>query len=95
MAECVDNHWQPTFVHDVDKPDGPYYVLPGGQSFVKLRGNSGPEWVQHACELINQFGIRNPAGFTTCQDYTRIQCGCKRRLSEGNSTCAAFLGQRP
>lgn len=94
MSQCVDNHWQPTFVHDIDRPDGPYYVLEDGRSFVKLRGN-GPEWVAHACELIRDHKVRDYTGFTTCQDYTRVQCGCQRGVSEGNRTCAAFLAGRP
>jgi hypothetical protein len=92
MAECRDNFWQPTFVHDIDRPDGPYYVMPNLQ-FVKLRGN-GPEWIAHACELIRAHGVRDLRGFTTCQEYTRIQCGCKRGVSEGNITCAKFLAER-
>jgi len=94
MAECTDNHWQPTFVHDIDRPDGPYYVLPNNLGFVKLRGNSGPEWIAHARELIQAHGLRDPRGYTTPEDYTRVQCGCRRGLSEGNSTCARFFAQR-
>jgi len=94
MSECRDNHWQPTFVHDLDKPDGPYYVLPNNGGFVKLRGNSGPEWIAHARELIQTYGLRDPLGYTTPEQYTNVQCGCRRGISEGNSTCALFLSGR-
>ena len=94
MAECRDNNWQPTFVHDVDKPDGPYYVLPNNGGFVKLRGSSGPEWIAHARELIQAYGVRDPRGYTRPEEYVRVQCGCKRGISEGNSTCAQFLRSR-
>jgi hypothetical protein len=59
MGLCTDNHWQPTFVHEPGHPRGqfPHYVMPDG-SFVKLRGDSGTEWVAHACELIAQHGLR-------------------------------------
>lgn len=90
MAQCKNDLWQPTFVHDIDRPDGPYYVMENGQ-FVKLKGNTGAEWTAHACELIRAYGVRNRTGYTTCEDYTRIQCGCQRGVSEGNSTCARFL----
>lgn len=96
MAECKDDFWQPTFVHDVDNPEpngAPYYVMPEGTAprFIKLRGDTAAEWTAHACELIKAYGVRDPRGFTTCHEYTRIQCGCKRGLSERNRTCAAFL----
>lgn len=93
MSECRDNHWQPTFVHDLDRPDGPYYVMPT-RDFIKLRGNTGAEWIAHACELIRAYGVRDPRGYRSCQQYTDIQCGCKRGLSEGNTTCAKFLANR-
>jgi len=96
MAQCRDNFWQPTFVHDVDRPEpngGPFYVMPTGQ-FVKLRGNTAAEWIAHATELINAHGVRDPRGHTTPQQYTNIQCGCQRGVSEGNSTCAKFLAGR-
>ncbi|MEA2903398.1 MAG: hypothetical protein QOI12_785 [Alphaproteobacteria bacterium] len=93
-ADCTDNGWQPTFVHDTDRPDGPHYVAPG-PSFVKLTGATGAQWVPQACQLIQRSGLRDRRGFTTCQDYTRVQCGCNRRGSMGNSTCAAFLRGRP
>ncbi len=93
-AECTDNGWAPTFVHDVDRPDGPYYVTPS-LGFTKLRGNSGDTWTPHACELIRGSGLRDQRGFTNCQQYTRVQCGCARRLSMGNNACAAFLRGRP
>lgn len=96
MAPCRDNSWQPTFVHDIDRPEpngAPFYVMPDGQ-FVKLRGNTVAEWTAHACELIQTYGVRDPRGYTNCQEYVRIQCGCQRGVSEGNSTCARFLAGR-
>lgn len=97
MAECRDDSWHPTFVHDVDRPEpngAPFYVLPNNQGFVKLRGDTVAEWKAHARELIQSYGVRDPRGYTTPEDYPRIQCGCKRRFSEGNSTCARFLAGR-
>jgi hypothetical protein len=90
---CSGNDWQPTFVHDLEKPDGPWFVNAGG-GFTKLPGNSGTTWVPAACKLIATQGVRGTRGFTTCQDYTRIQCGCTRS-DRSNSTCAAFLQTRP
>jgi hypothetical protein len=92
MGLCTDNHWQPTFVHEPSHPRGqfPHYVMPDG-GFVKLRGDSGTEWVAHACELIAKFGVRNRRGFTTCQEYTNVQCTCQRGASEGNKECASFF----
>jgi len=89
-SPCLNNNWQPTFVHDLDNEDGPWYVTAGGQ-FVKLRIVDNWDWVPHACDLINQGSIRDTRGFTNCRQYTRIQCGCRRGLSEPNSTCARFL----
>jgi len=89
-AACQNNNWQPTFVHDLDNPDGPWYVTSNGQ-FIKLRIVDNRDWTPHACDLINQYGVRNRRGYTNCQQYTRIQCGCKRGLSERNSSCANFL----
>ncbi|MDD3845445.1 MAG: hypothetical protein PHC90_03700 [Syntrophorhabdaceae bacterium] len=86
---CRGNGWQPTFVHDLITPDGPYYVMPNG-SFVKLVGMSQREWTNHACRLISTNGVRNRRGYTTCNDYTRIQCGCDAG-SRSNNTCANFL----
>lgn len=88
-APCDSNYWQPTFVHDLENPDGPWYVTPQ-LTFIKLRGNEGRSWTIHACELIQSSGVRDSRGFTTCQDYTRIQCGCSRSIP-GNSTCENFL----
>ncbi len=87
---CRNNNWQPTFVHDLENEDGPWYVTSGGQ-FIKLRIVNNRDWVPHACELINRSGVRNRRGYTTCQQYTRIQCGCGRGVSMRNSTCASFL----
>jgi hypothetical protein len=93
MSQCRDNSWQPTFVHDIDRPDGPYYVTEDLE-FIKLRGNTGAEWTAHACELIRKHGVRDQRGFTTCEQYTNVQCGCQRGISEGNSACARFLSGR-
>lgn len=87
---CRNNGWQPTFVHDLDLPDGPWYVTPGGQ-FAHMKITQSQSWTPHACDLIRQGGVRDRLGYTTCQDYTRVQCGCQRGLSEANQTCAAFL----
>lgn len=92
-APCSGNDWQPTFVHDLERPDGPWYVDRNG-NFVKLPGNSGTAWVPEACRLIADGGLRDKRGFTICQDYTRIQCGCTR-TDRSNTTCAAFLATRP
>ncbi len=94
---CRDNYWQPTFVHDLQKPDGPYYVMPD-ISFSKLNASGNPpNWVADACNKIGTYGLRDRRGFTDCQNYTRVQCGCDSG-SWGNSTCAQFLrwrGYRP
>jgi hypothetical protein len=91
-SPCRGNGWQPTFVHDV-RPGaadpGPYYVMTDG-TFVRLRDG---DFVNHACQLIGQFGIRDRRGWTNCQQYTRIQCGCDNR-SMGNNNCARFLRSR-
>jgi len=89
-APCTNNNWQPTFVHDLDSPDGPWYVTPAGD-FLKLRIVDNWNWTPHACDLIGQSGIRDLDGYTNCQEYTRVQCGCQRGVSAGNSTCARFL----
>jgi hypothetical protein len=90
-APCDSNFWQPTFVHDLDHPDGPWFVTPS--NFVKLQGDSGT-WVGQACDLIRTYRLRDDRGFTSCQDYTRVQCGCSRAIP-GNSTCATFLAGHP
>lgn len=91
-SPCRNNFWQPTFVHDVrpGAPDpGPYYVMPGG-GFVRLpEGN----YVGNACALIARYGLRDRRGFTNCQAYTRVQCGCDE-ASRANATCNRFLSQR-
>lgn len=88
-APCRDNSWQPTYVHDLICDDGiPYYVKPNG-SFAEVShpyDANGPLF----CEAE---GVRDRRGFTTCKDYTRVQCGCDV-MSWENSTCAAFLGFR-
>ena len=89
-SPCTNNYWNPTFVHDLDYPDGPWYVTSNGQ-FAKLRIVDNWDWTPHACELISKGGVRNTKGYTNCEQYTRIQCGCQRGLSESNSTCARFL----
>lgn len=90
-APCSGNDWQPTFVHDLDKPDGPYYVVSVG-NYKKLT-NSNNSYTADACRWINSNGVRNPRGFTTCQDHTRIQCGCVRS-DTSNTTCRDFLSTR-
>ena len=93
-APCTNNNWQPTFVHDLDNEDGPYYVGAGG-GFLKLNWDQSGGYVPHACDLVRgPEDTRDPRGFTTCEDYTRIQCGCSRSLP-GNDTCAAFLRWHP
>lgn len=91
-SPCRGSGWQPTFVHDV-RPGaadpGPYYVMPNG-TFVRLREG---DYVNHACQLISQFGLRDRRGFTNCQNYTRVQCGCDNR-SMRNNNCARFLRSR-
>jgi hypothetical protein len=89
---CNGNFWQPTFVHDLEQPDGPWFVMPDGR-FTKLRGDSNT-WVAQSCDLIGKYSVRDQRGFTSCQDYTRVQCGCSRAVP-GNSTCAAFLAAHP
>jgi len=91
-APCTNNNWQPTFVHDLDNPDGPWYVTPNRQ-FIKLRIVNNRNWTPHACDLIKRSGVRNRRGYTNCQQYTRVQCGCQRGVSEGNATCASFLAR--
>ena len=91
-AACTNNNWQPTFVHDLDNPDGPWYVTPNRQ-FIKLRIVDNRDWTPHACDLIARSGVRNRRGYTNCQQYTRVQCGCQREVSEGNATCATFLAR--
>lgn len=87
---CRNDNWQPTFVHDLDNEDGPWYVT-SGMSFVKLRAEANGSYVPHACELVRgPEDTRDRRGFTNCREYTRIQCGCSRKIP-GNRTCAAFL----
>jgi hypothetical protein len=93
-APCIDDRWQPTFVHDLENEDGPYYVNAGG-GFTKLRWQADGGYVPHACELVKgPQDVRDVVGFTTCNEYTRIQCGCSRAMP-GNRTCAAFLQWHP
>ena len=91
-APCSGNNWQPTFVHDLEKPDGPYYVMATG-AFKKL-AYSGNAYTADACRWIGSSGVRDQRGFTNCQDYTRIQCGCSRN-DTSNFTCRNFLNTRP
>lgn len=91
-SPCQGNWWQPTFVHDLERPDGPWYVHANG-AFTKLRGNTPYEWTRHACELIGREGVRNRQGFTNCQNYTQIQCGCTRSIGS-SGVCLAFLRNR-
>lgn len=88
MGLCRDDSWKPTFVHEGAFP---YYVMPDG-AFVKLRGNTGAEWIAHACELIRLHGVRDQRGWRgKCEQYTDIQCTCQRGASEGCSTCRRFF----
>lgn len=89
---CSGNNWQPTFVHDRENEDGPWFVFPGG-GFKRLDGNTQDVWTREACDLIGRFGLRDTRGFTVCENYTRVQCGCSR-ADTSNSTCAAFLAGR-
>lgn len=92
-APCTSDAWQPTFVHDLDENSGPYYVNPN-MTFLPLQWRPDGGYVPHACALVrSRSDLRDPRGFTTCQDYTRVQCGCSRTIP-GNSTCAAFLRAR-
>ena len=89
-APCTNNNWQPTFVHDLDNEDGPWYVT-DQMGFMRLRWVANGGYVPHACELAPSVQFtRNPRGYTNCQQYTRVQCGCSRFIP-GNDTCAAFL----
>ncbi len=89
-APCRGNGWQPTFVHDLQYKDGPWYVNSDGRfTHLRIRNRA---WVAHACAKIRQNGVRNRRGYTNCRQYTRIQCGCRRGYSESNSTCRSFLG---
>lgn len=89
-SPCTSDFWQPTFVHDLDTDDWPFYVTSGG-SFVKLEHREPGGFYPHACELVRgPQDVRDTRGFTSCREYTRIQCGCSRNIP-GNQTCAAFL----
>lgn len=89
-SPCANNNWQPTFVHDLENEDGPWFVT-SSMGFVQLRWVQNGGYVPHACELVpNERFTRNPRGWTNCQQYTRVQCGCSRSIP-GNDTCAAFL----
>ena len=90
---CSTNFWMPTFVHDRENEDGPWFVMPDG-TFHKLAGTTAAEWIPQACSLIQSSGLRDQRGFTDCQNYTRVQCGCSRS-DTSNSTCAAFLAMHP
>ena len=93
-SPCTNDNWQPTFVHDLENEDGPWYVS-AQMGFTQLRWVPNGGYVPHACELVpNVQATRNPRGYTNCQEYTRIQCGCSRAIP-GNSTCAAFLASHP
>ena len=87
---CRGGGWQPTFVHDLDFPDGPWFVL-GNGGFEQTILSASRSYVPHACDQINAYGIRDRTGFTNCQQYTRIQCGCRRGYSESKPACARFL----
>jgi hypothetical protein len=90
-SPCRQNDWQPTYVHDLTNPNdsGPYYVMPNGR-FVALTG----DWTnQSGPGMCCLYGIRDRRGFTDCQNYTRVQCGCDRK-SMVNDTCRRFLSAR-
>src|SRR5439155_4079527 len=88
-APCRDNYWQPTYVHDLTRPDGqPWYVMPDGR-FVPV----AVPYEVNGAQLCERYGVRDPRGFTNCRDYTRVQCGCDG-ASGGNATCRAFLAMR-
>ena len=89
-SPCRSNSWQPTYVHDLVHDDGvPYYVMPNG-SFVALTGDWETQSGPGMCCL---YGVRDRTGFTTCFEYTRIQCGCDLK-SQVNDTCRRFLEMR-
>jgi hypothetical protein len=89
-SPCTNNNWQPTFVHDLEFPDGPWHVGSQG-SFTQLEWSANGGYVPHACRLVpDKNATRNPRGWTSCSEYMRVQCGCSRSIP-GNSTCAAFL----
>lgn len=86
-SPCRDDNWQPTYVHDLVSNDPvPYYVMPDG-SFVALTGDWSTQSGPGMCCL---YGVRDRRGFTDCQHYTRVQCGCDRQ-SVRNRTCRRFL----
>ncbi|MBT5228977.1 MAG: hypothetical protein HOM11_01750 [Methylococcales bacterium] len=89
-AACSGGGWTPTFVHDLDNPDGPWFVLAGG-GFERVILSRAGSYTPHACDQIRAYGVRNRRGFTNCQAYTRVQCGCRRGLSESKPACARFL----
>jgi len=93
MSECTNNNCnQLSCMISTDRMDPTMSCQQ--PRFREAARNSGPEWIAHARELIQAQGVRDPTGYTTPEEYTRIQCGCKRGLSEGNSTCARFLAGR-
>ncbi len=89
-AACRGGGWQPTFIHDLDNPDGPWFVRPDG-TFERVILSSSNSFVPHACDLIGAFGLRDRRGYTNCQNYTRVQCGCRRGYSESKPACGRFL----
>ena len=104
---CKSNSWTPTFVHDNDCQGekkytngrksscygGPYYVKKSGSgyTFIKLKGYRNKEWKNQACKLIKKYGLRNSKGYTSCQNYTRVQCSCYKRHKNKSNVCRAFL----
>ena len=87
---CRGGGWSPTFVHDLDNPDGPWFVLANGGFEQVIMSRSG-SYAPHACDQIAAYGLRDSRGFTNCQQYTRVQCGCRRGYSESKPACARFL----
>lgn len=91
-SPCTNNNWQPTFVHDLEFPDGPWHVGAQG-GFTQLEWAQNGGYVPHACRLVpDKNATRNPRGWRSCSEYTRVQCGCSRAIP-GNSTCETFLAQ--
>ncbi len=89
-SPCRTNSWQPTYVHDlVGRDGGPYYVMPDGR-FVALTGDWASQSGPGMCCL---YGVRDTRGFTTCFEYTRVQCGCDLE-SLVNDTCRRFLAMK-
>lgn len=93
-ATCTDDDWQPSLVYDFDNHDGVYYVTKSGE-FQKLQWRPESGYRSAVCSVVRgPQDLRDSRDFTTCEEYTRFQCGCSREVP-GNSTCAAFLKWHP